>query len=218
VSTDPESGATIPEGASAPFPDPGETAQDYDAQAQAEVLTQYKESPKLKATITALMSGWQAIEDCLVTIPGLRDPDVATGVNLDRVGELVGQSRVLTTGTELDDADYRVFIALRILRNRSIGSGPEFVAALEAILDPIPFRFVDLGGMAVLVEIATGAPPTDDQIAALDHGPVPRAMAVGVGRVWYDPDSVFGFDGDDEALGFGEIGDPDPGGNFAEIF
>jgi len=218
MSVDPESGETIPEGASVPFPDPGETAQDYDAQAQAEVLTQYQESPKLKATITALMAGWQAIEDCLVQIPGLRDPATATDVNLDRVGELVGQSRVLTTGTELSDAEYRTFIALRILRNKAIGSGPEFVAALEAILDPIAFRFVDLGGMAVLIEIATGAPPSDDQIAALDHGPIPRAMAVGVGRTWYDPEDVFGFEEDDDAIGFGEVGDPGFGGGLAEIF
>lgn len=219
MTLDPESGATIPENGTAPFPNPGETAQDYDAQAQGEVLQQYLESTKLKATITALMTGWQAIEDCMVHINEQRDPAIAIGDNLDVTGELVGQSRVLKTGTELSDPNYRLAIAQRILRNRSIGSGPDYVAALEFVFGATPFRFVDLGHMAVIVELATGVAPSDDIVALLDFGPVPRAMAVGVGRRWFNPASYFGFIEDPDALGFGEIGDPPPpGGHLAEIF
>lgn len=220
MSIDPESGATIPDGATSPFPNPGETAQDYDAQAQAEVITQFRESTKLRQTISDLMAGWQAIEDCMVTIGEQLDPAIAEGDNLDVIGQRIGQSRVLITGTELSDADYRLIIAQRILRNRAVGSGPEFVTALEFVFDPTPFRFIDLGYMSVIVEIATGAPPSDDQIALLDYGPMPRAMAVGVGRDWYDPASYFAFADDvgAGAKGFGEIGDATKGGPMAEIF
>jgi hypothetical protein len=220
VSIDPDSGATIPEDATAPFPNPGETAMDIDAQAQSRVLTQYRESPNLKGTISDHAELFQDLEDCSVNISKQRDPAIAEGVNLDVIGVLVGQSRVLTTGVELADADYRDFIALRIARNHSIGSGPEFVAALEAVLDPTPFRFVDLGGMAVLIELATGAPPTDDQIALLDYGPTPRAMAVGVSRAWYDPDDYFGFEEDPRPgrKGFGLTSDPSLGGKMGMRF
>lgn len=230
MTLDPESGATLPENASLPFPNPGETARDVDAQAQSRVATQYRTATKLKATISLLAECFQDIEDCAVGIPSLRDPAIATGVNLDVVGELVGQSRVLTDGTVLGDGIavgapggptlYRAAIQQRILRNKSIGSGPEFVAALEYIFGATPFRFVDLGGMAVIVEFGTGAAPTSDRVALLDSGPVPRAMAVGVGRDWYDAASYFAFAEDigAGAKGFGEIGDATKGGKFAEIF
>lgn len=224
---DPDSGATVPENGSSPFPNPCETAQDYDAQAQSEVLHQYRESTKLKATITALMSGWQAIEDCAVNISKQRDPAIAASgdplirsVNLDRIGELVGQPRVLVSGTVLSDADYVVLIAKRIARNRAIGSAPEFLDYLAFVFGASPFRFIDLGGMSIWIEAGTGGPPTADVLALLDYGPSPRAMAVGVGRVWYDPAEYFAFDEDvgAGAKGFGEVGDPTKGGDFAEIF
>ncbi len=222
---DPDSGATIPENGTAPFPNPGETAQDYDAQAQAEVLHQYKESTKLRANISALMAGWQAIEDCAVNIPKQRDPAIAAGVNLDVLGDLVGQSRVLTSGTVLSDASYRVLIGVRILRNASIGSSPGFLDFLVFVFGATPFRYIDFGGMAVGIELGTGAPPSADTLALLDDGPgstspYPRAMAVGVGREWYDPAEYFAFFGDPGAgaKGFGEIGDPTQGGNFADLF
>ena len=223
---DPDSGATIPENGTAPFPNPGETAQDYDAQAQSEVLQQYRESPKLKATITALMSGWQAIENCMVTIPGLRDPAIAASsdpaiksVNLDRIGELVGQSRVLSSGTVLSDTDYLVLIAKRIARNHAIGSSPEFIAYLEYVFGATPFRYIDFGGMVVGIEVETGAPPTADQVALLNDGPTPRAMGVGVVRTWHGA-TWFGFAGDPRpgVRGFGKVGDPSVGGHMAELF
>lgn len=219
MSIDPDSGATIPDGATSPFPNPCETPIDINAQAQARILTQYRESANLKGFIADIAQMFQDIEDCDSLISVQRDPAIAEGVNLDGIGELVGQRRVLINGFELIDLDYRTWIAQRILRNKAIGSGPEFVAALEAVFDGTPFRFVDLGHMAVIVELGTGAPPADNTIALLDGGPVPRAMAVGVGRRWYDPASYFGFDEDPSALGFAEIGDPPPpGGHLAETF
>lgn len=216
---DPESGATIPDGATAPFPNPAETAMDYVAEARGHIIRQYRESPRLVATVEALAAQGQAMEEQLVLIPPMDDPALAGDVNLDVTGDLIGQSRVLLNGTELDDANYRILIAMRILRNKAIGSGPEFVAALEAVFGTTPFRFVDIGHMAVIVELGTGAAPSSDEVALLDGGPMPRAMAVGVGRRWYDPASYFGFIEDPSALGFAEIGDPPPpGGHLADSF
>jgi Protein of unknown function (DUF2612) len=219
-SIDPDSGATIPENGSAPFPNPCDTTQNYDAQAQGEVLHQYRESTKLKATITALMSAWQAIEDCAVNISRQRDPAVAAGVNLDVTGDLVGQSRVLTTGTVLLDADYRLIVGVRIARNHSIGSSPEFLDFLVFVFGATPFRYMDFGGMAVGIEVGTGTAPAADIVALLDHGPAPRAMAVGVGREWYDPADYFAFNTDPGAgaKGFAIASDPTAGGKFAMTF
>jgi hypothetical protein len=217
---DAESGETVPPNATLPFPNPGEVALDHDAQAQSRVISQYRNSTNLKGTISDLVAPFQALENCLVTIPQLDDPAVATGVNLDVTGELVGQIRTLADGTIYNDADYRILIGARILRNRSIGSSPEFLDFLVFVFGATPFRFFDLGGMSVGIEIGSGAPPPDDQIALLDAGPTTRAMAVGVIRVWYDPAEWFAFAEDTapNAKGFGEIGDPTKGGGMAEIF
>jgi len=185
---------------------------------------QYRKSPKFLSTISILTAAIQALENCAVTIAALDDPAVATGVNLDVTGDLVGQSRVLSNGTVVSDSVYRLLIAMRIKRNNSTGSSPDFMAALTSVFallgSPIPYHYFDLGGMAVLIEIATGAPPSADIIALLDEGPVPRAMGVGVGRDWYDPAEWFAFAEDTapNAKGFGELGDPTKGGGLAELF
>jgi len=219
VSIDPESGETLPDDATSPFPNPCETPIDIDAQAQSRVLMQYRESTKLRGTITDIAELFQALEDVGCQISTLRDIATATGVNLDDIGELVGVSRVLSSGTSLSDANYRLLIAQRILRNKAIGSGPEFVAALEYVFGATPFLFQDLGHMAVRLSIGTGAPPSADQLAILNSEVMPRAMAVGITRIWYDPANYFGFSDDVNADGFGEIGDPPPpGGKLAELF
>jgi hypothetical protein len=226
---DPDSGETLPDNASLPFPNPVEAALDYVAEARGHIIQQYKNSPRLVATIEAIAGQGQAMEEQLVLIPPMDDPAIAAGVNLDVTGELVGQSRVVASGAIVaDDTFYRTLIARRIARNISIGTGPEFIAALEALVFPsTPFRFVDVGHMAVLVEVA-GA-PTADQIALLTESPdaplantspIPRDMAVGVGRVWYDPAEWFGFDEDTRpgAKGFGLESDPSVGGRLSLTF
>lgn len=223
TSVDSESGETPPPGSTSPFPNPCETAQDYDAQAQSRVALQYRKSPKFLSTISILTAAVQALENCAVQIATLDDPAIATAVNLDVTGDLVGQSRVLTSGTVVSDAVYRIYIALRIARSSSIGSGPEYVAAVMAILGSTPFTYYDLGGMVIGIDVGSGTtPPSADISALLDRGTglVPVAMGVGDIREWYDPAEWFAFDEDTRsgAKGFGEIGTPSYGGAFAELF
>jgi hypothetical protein len=224
VSIDPASGATVPDGAESPFPSSCEVAPDLVAQGLARLATQYRQSPKFIAMLTFLIQGVKDLADVAAQIPGLLDPAVATVKNLDVVGQLVGQSRVLSSGTEVSDTLFRGLIALRIARNASKGTSPELVAALTAVLSPpfqvspIPFRYFDLGGMSVGLEAGTGTPPSADLRALVNGGPLPVAMGVGFSKAWYDPASYFGFDEDPDAKGFGIAGDATKGGKFAMAF
>lgn len=228
---DADSGEVVPDNATQPFPDAGEVALDHAAQAAGRVLRQYRNSPKLQGLIAGLAALAQRIENCLVSIAALDDPAVATGNAsdpigqpgpLDVTGELVGQSRVLSDGTVVNDATFRTYIALRILRNSSIASSPEYVAALTTIFGATPFRYYDLGGMAVGLELGTGAAPSSDIIALIDRdtGLVAVADGVGVGRVWYDPADYFAFAEDlgAGAKGFGLESDASIGGRLAMLF
>jgi hypothetical protein len=222
---DADSGELVPDNATQPFPNPGESAMDHVAETTGEIISQYSKAARLIATATAFASAMQKLEDCAVSIPQLDDPAIATGVNLDVTGNLVGQSRVLSDGTILSDAMYRLLIALRITRNSSIGSSPAFLDYLTFVFQTYvsgstPFRYYDVGGMAVGIEVGSGAAPSADQIALLDDGPSPRAMGVSVGREWYDPTEWFGFAEDTRtgAKGFGLESDPTVGGPMSMLF
>jgi len=224
IAVDPDSGEVVPDGATQPFPNPGEVSLDHATQAADRVEAQYQKDVPLLATIAGHAGLAQRIENCLNSIPGLLaiasdNPSSTTNVNLDAVGALVGQSRVLSDGTTLTNAELVTIIGLRILRNTSIASSPQFIAALTAILGSTPFRFYDLGGMYVGLEVGTGSTPSADIVAELDDL-APRAMGVQVGREWYDPTEYFAFDEDvtSQAKGFGELGDPTQGGDFADLF
>lgn len=215
---DPESGATIPDGATAPFPNPAETAMDYVAEARGHIIRQYRESPRLVATVEAIAAQGQAMEEQLVLIPPMDDPALAGDVNLDVTGALVGQGRVLANGSVSSDLFYRTLIAARILYNKSIASSPEFIAALELLVFAGAFRYYDLGGMTVGIEVA--GEPNPDSIALLDAGPVPVRQAVGVIRGWYVSANFFGFQGDPRPglNGYGLASDPSLGGQYGMLF
>lgn len=233
---DPQSGETVPVDGTSPFPNPGETASDFDAQSSSRVALQYLKSTNLLATISANNAPFQGLENCAVTIPALDDPTTTDNpssqfnVNLDVTGDLVGQSRILGDGTIVTNAVYLLLIALRIARNTSIGSSPEYLAFLTFVFQTYvsgsaPFRYYDIGGMAVGIEVGSGAPPSADQIALLNDGPgspspSPRAMAVGVGREWYDSTDYFGFAEDTRSgrKGFGLESNLSLGGKLALAF
>jgi hypothetical protein len=219
MSIDPDSGETIPEGMVAPFPDPGQTAQNHDAQATSRLITLYRNKTKMAAMLALHAELAQTIEDCLVQIPPLDNPAVATGVNLDDTGDLVGQGRVLSDGTVSSDLFYRTLITARIAKNNSHASSPQYITALETVVFiGTPFRYYDLGYMTVGIEVP-GA-PNSNMRAVINNGPMPKAAAVGVVKTWFNDAAYFAFDEDTdpEAEGFGEIGSPSVGGDFAELF
>lgn len=216
---DEESGETVPENATAPFPNPLEEAMDYAAEARGHIIQQYADKPNMVGTVEDLVANAQAMEEELVKIPTFDDPALAGGVNLDVTGEIVGQGRVLSDGTESSDAFYRTLIAARITRNKSIGSDPEYVAALEALVFVgTPFRFYDLGHMTIGLEVP--GEPNSNQKALINDGPMPKAMAVGVIKVWYTDAGFFGFQGDPRPGldGFGLASDLSLGGKMGMLF
>jgi hypothetical protein len=215
---DDDSGETVPENATSPFPNPCEDPLDYTTDARGHIIQQYREQPKAVATVEALVANTEAMEAQLATVPPMDDPAIAGGVNLDVTGELVGQGRVLSNGTISTDTFYRALIAARIDRNGGHATSPEFIAALEAVVFTGAFRFYDLGGMSVGIEV--DGEPTSDQKAILNDGPMPIAMAVGLSKLWYDGTAFFGFQGDPRPGldGFGLESDLSLGGQLGMLF
>lgn len=201
-------------------PDPeepsAEVAKNYAAQALNRVVLQYRESPKLLGFIGALMAPCQDIENALVTIPALDDIALATGVNLDVTGDLVGQGRLLVNGDVVPDPGYRVLIRARISRNTSHSTGEEIIATLVQLFGAYPMIVWDFGGMSM--GYAIGRTLTVDELAILS-GPdiISRPMGVQVSvRETFDSSAYFGFaeDTGTGAMGFADdtAGFPGTGG------
>lgn len=93
------------------------------------LLEQFKHRPNLEALISALIAQVQDIENSAFDLYLQRWVDSAVGVNLDNLGELVGQPREGRL-----DGEYRRWIKARILVNRTNGHGDDLIRIAELVI------------------------------------------------------------------------------------
>ncbi|MCG8433501.1 MAG: DUF2612 domain-containing protein [Gammaproteobacteria bacterium] len=92
------------------------------------LLTQFKEKPNIEAILRVILKQVQDLEDAaFVLLTGTLLPN-AVGNQLDRVGQIVGESR-----QGRGDADYRVGLSARILLNLSNGTIEELIAIVNVM-------------------------------------------------------------------------------------
>ncbi|HKS94985.1 MAG TPA: DUF2612 domain-containing protein [Terriglobia bacterium] len=184
------------------------------ALARTRVISQYRNSPKLLATLDAIVEDLQGAEDTLTQIGPLDDPAIATGVNLDVTADLVGQQRLLVNGDIANDAMLQLLVAARIFRNSSHGYDWEIIQALSIIFG-VHIILISSEGMAMFVSIARV--PTTDEIAVLKGDILPRPEGVKLFTQYHQANN-FGFDDTPGATTFSENGGASVGTGFAEVF
>lgn len=190
------------------------------------VIQQYQNSPDFIAFLTAILDQLNVLEQAFQDTQAQMDVDVALGVNLDVLGEIVGVSRVLPhTGNPtldaqgiLTDGQYAFVIKAKIVKNQGNGTGESMMAGIEALFGATMTPIDDLGHMAI--NIGIGAILDSVQIQILDYLDIlPRPAGVRINeRIYFDPDAFFGFTDTPFAMAFGELTDSSIGGVFAEIF
>jgi hypothetical protein len=112
---------------------------DHVAQALGLLKSQYGDSTNMQAVVTALVEQVQDIEDDLYTMITSAVIAAAVGVQLDRIGEWVGQPR-----WDRNDADYRDLLGARVLVNSSDGTIEDIIAALVAMgATSVLYRYQD---------------------------------------------------------------------------
>lgn len=95
---------------------------------------QHREKPRLQALVRALAKGAQLLEDTIwAVIIGSTTIAGAEGANLDRWGRLVGEER-----GDLDEADYRRFIGLRVRVNTEFQNEDATYEILSGAAYPYP--------------------------------------------------------------------------------
>lgn len=137
---------------------------DQVARAKARLLQQYKDTsaPGVGDVVAALGSEVQALEDALFTVVDDTTADAAVGVNLDRIGALVGQDRL-----GMDDATYLLWVKARIRANRSSGSIDQILAVFMLLNPGATFEVVEQFPAAFELRIENVAIPQPSQQAAI---------------------------------------------------
>lgn len=111
----------------------------HTADALSRLVQQFKGQAKIEALLSAIVDQVQEIEDAGQDLSDLLDIDLMTGVNLDHIGEIVGQPR-----EGRSDADYRVAIREAIARRISSGTPDELIEAFASITGSTTIDYQEL--------------------------------------------------------------------------
>lgn len=150
------------------MPDPTKIT-DHVAQAKANMLTQFRDSPKLNAMLESLVTEVQLSEDVIFDVILLRLLDAATGVNLDIIGKIVGRFRLDVT----DDDEYRELLRVQIRANQS-DCGAEDVIYVASELVGLPVRYTQTTATGSYIahfhlEVLGGQSLTDSELEKINE-------------------------------------------------
>lgn len=233
------------------------TVLDHQALGRSRIATQYTESQRFLAYVRALLESSAELEAVLQKVAEQTDIDLAAGVNLDVIGEIVGVSRIIpdsiavkffgfegqpggdvfgeegalgigsrfreetepeTATSVLADPEYRLLIRAKIVKNHAKGTNEDILQGLAYLFNAPLTVIEDNGGMAI--GMAIGRQLTfQEKALVLNLDILPRPAGVRIKwQSTFDSARYFGFDGQNNALSFGEEGQPSVGGLFAEEF
>jgi hypothetical protein len=143
--------------------------------ALARLPQQHKDKANIRALVSALVGPAQAIEDAIWQLYTLRRVDTAEGVQLDLLGDVVGQPR-----DGLSDDDYRRYIRARIATNRSLGVVEDLIKITRLVVGDDALRVeVERQNIATIVVRLLEIPITDE-LADIVFDFLFKAKAAGV--------------------------------------
>ncbi len=145
---------------------------DWPARLRAKIYTQFAQSNWAVPTANAIGAGAQSLQNLLVAMLSLWSIDTITndptspaygvgrGVQLDRIGRLVGQPR-----SGADDDHYRYYLRAKIRANKSNGSPDDLIAVFKAMLGATELPFYQPGSNAsFILRLST---PMTEAVAAI---------------------------------------------------
>lgn len=134
---------------------------EYDFQEHAEslILPQFKNSPRLKEFVKALVKPAQDSLDGINQINNAYDLRTAVGQQLDTIGKLLNTAR-----NNRSDEDYRATLKGRVLVNNATGSASNFISLLKLALGDIRFQVTEQFPATVRVFIYSPQNIIDEQL------------------------------------------------------
>jgi hypothetical protein len=205
---------------------------DYLEEARSRVTEQFLGKTVFDKYIQLLIEGRTELQEVFKDLMQKRSLNTATGVQLDQIGEIVGQSRTLVNVQTmpaqtiiLDDDTYRIFIKSKIAKNITRATPEDIMANANLIFDTTGSTLQGEGNAAYTLLIGRILTPTEQALlnyVIQEDGYVTRLIPKPAGvRVDYGsfiPDNFFGYQGAPNVKGYGDLDDPSIGGYYASLF
>lgn len=182
--------------------------------AQARLTEFYKRKPRMRGVVGALAQQSQAEEDALWQVQVCRSIQDAEGVQLDKIGAIVGVSRP----SGYTDPQYRIVILAKIGQNNSNGETEAVIAIASLITGSTKVRLEEHFPAAISIHIDG---EVEAEVTGLAKDLLRRAVAAGVSLDYVVQSSPtakrFKFAGGPFRGGFGDVNDPTVGGGLATL-
>lgn len=188
---------------------------DHIAAAQKRLLQQYKHSSRLLILIDILFGRQtQDLEDAAWQLYDRLDIDTCEGVQLDRIGAIVGLSR-----SGWGDDLYRILLKAKIGKNVSHGTLEDVISVWRLLAQANKVQVIE--NYPAQIDLYSDT-PIDGAISSFVRNLMQDVVAAGVRvdflAIIFSSDNAFGFDPDDpDVNGFGDCNDTSAGGAFAYI-
>ena len=148
------------------------------------ITSEHRQQPKYIAMLTAYL---RKLQDAQLVIEALDlhfDLNEAIGAQLDRLGDIVGRSRILAFQPEsrsalLDDDNYRLIIKAKILQNQWAGTIEDMANLFQQVFPDMQLKIIDHQNMSMEIQV-TGL-RDDLQLQMLNNGyviPKPEGVSI----------------------------------------
>lgn len=184
---------------------------DHVALAKERLIEQYKNKVKVEGTVEAIVTPLQEIEDVLLALKMERWIDSAIGVQLDKIGRIVGATRDVGQ----NDDDFRLVIKAQIIMNLNQGTPEEIIAAAKFFIGSAFIWYLEVYPAAV--DIFSSTVIAEENRAKI-RAQLKKFLPAGVSLDsfgQFDETNPFIFDG---GSGFGDVNDATVGGLLADIY
>lgn len=152
---------------------------DYEDIASQRITSVFQESPRVKEVIVAMPRQLTIFEQTADQVRDERAIDLAIGVQLDKVGEIVGESR-----QGRDDETYRQAIKFRIFVNVSKGRPSDVYTATKTLTQADDVQYLESYPATVYMYsngymVSDDIPPAVQEVAPAAISDIPIVVSIG---------------------------------------
>lgn len=182
--------------------------------AKNRLFEQFKGVASIEGVIDAFISEVQVLEDTFNDLCNDRAIESAIGLQLDLLGDIVGQAR---NGD--DDETYRLRIKIRIIQNLSEGEPERVIQVYKFLLNASTVFYGELHPASVFL-IGAGSIPLGQEALVKEN--IERILPATVTLAYFgrvDSERPFKYAGIQPiGRGYGSIYDPTVGGKYATLY